>query len=116
VGGNTMLLEDGIPVLHTNKLRHPRTAAGLDAKGTRLVLLVVDGRKPGVAIGMTYDELARELLRFGCTRALNLDGGGSSVMALRDEVPNTFRLLNEPTDGHERAVANALGIAVKGTR
>ena len=37
-------------------------------------------------------------------------------MALRDEVPNTFRLLNEPTYGHERAVANALGIAVKGTR
>src|SRR5262249_8848034 len=85
VAGNTMLLENGLPVLHTNKLRHPRTAAGLDAKGTRLVLLVVDGRKPGIAVGMTYDELARELLRLGCTQALNLDGGGSSVMALRDE-------------------------------
>ena len=111
-----MLLENGVPVLHTNKLRHPRTAVGLDAKGTRLVLLVVDGRKPGVAVGMSYDELAHELLRLGCSRARNLDGGGSSVMALRDEAPATFRLLNEPTDGRERAVANALGITVNEAR
>ena len=113
VAGNTMLLENGIPVLHTNSLRHPRTAVGLDAKSTRLVLLLVDGRKPGIAVGMSYAELAHELLRLGCSRALNLDGGGSSVIAIRDEVPGTFRLLNEPTDGRERAVANALGITVK---
>ena len=112
VAGNTMLLENGALVPHQNKLRHPRTVIGLDASGARLVLMVVDGRKPGVAIGMSYDELGRELLRWGCTQALNLDGGGSSVMAVRDEVPHTYRILNEPTDGHERAVANALGVVV----
>jgi hypothetical protein len=116
VAGNTMLIENGVPVLHTNKLRHPRTAVGLDRKGTRLVLLVVDGRKPGIAVGMSYDELARELLRLGCSRALNLDGGGSSVMAIKDEAPQTFRLLNEPTDGRERPVGNVLGIKVNGAQ
>ena len=112
VAGNTMLVEAGVAVPHTNQLRHPRTAVGLDAKRTRLVMLVVDGRKPGTAIGMSYDELAAEMIRLGCHQALNLDGGGSSVMAIRDPATAEFRLLNEPTDGRERAVANALGVSV----
>ena len=113
MAGNTMLVENGVLVPHQNKVRHPRTALGLDAKGTKLILLVVDGRKPGVAIGMSYDELAAELIRLGCRQALNLDGGGSSVMALRNAERSDYRILNEPTDGRERAVANALGVIVK---
>ena len=113
VAGNTMLVENGLLVPHQNRVRHPRTALGLDAKGTKLTLLVVDGRKPGVAIGMSYDELAAELIRLGCRQALNLDGGGSSVMALRNAGGNDYRLLNNPTDGRERAVANALGVIVE---
>jgi hypothetical protein len=114
VAGNTMLVEHGTIVPHKSKTRHPRTAVGLDATKTRLILLVVDGRKPGVAIGMNYDELAAEMLRHGCYQALNLDGGGSSVMALRDGATGSFHILNEPSDGRERAVANVLGIAVDG--
>jgi len=48
------------------RLGHPRTLAGLDAPGAKLILMLVDGRKPGVAIGMTYDEEAAEMLRLGC--------------------------------------------------
>jgi len=110
IGGNTILLKDGKVVPHTNKVRHPRTVVGFDAGRTKLVLLVVDGRKPGVAIGMSYDELAQEMLRLGCTEALNLDGGGSSVMAVREG--GGFKILNQPTDGRERAVANVLGVVV----
>ncbi|MEY4385028.1 MAG: hypothetical protein RLY20_311 [Verrucomicrobiota bacterium] len=113
VGGNTMLLRDGKLVPHTNKARHPRTVVGFDAKRTKLVLMVVDGRKPGVAIGMNYDELGGEMLRLGCTEALNLDGGGSSVLAVRNGAGGKFHLLNEPTDGRERAVANVLGVTVQ---
>lgn len=112
VAGNTMLVEAGVIVPHTNQLRHPRTAVGLDVKRTRLVILVVDGRKPGIAVGMSYDELAAEMIRLGCHEALNLDGGGSSVMAIRDPATAEFHILNEPTDGRERAVANALGVSV----
>jgi hypothetical protein len=114
VAGNTMLVEDGTPVPHQSKARHPRTLAGLDATGNRLVLLVADGRKPGVAVGLSYEESAIEMLRLGCHQALNLDGGGSSVMAVMDAATGKLRILNQPSDGRERAVANVLGIAVNG--
>lgn len=111
MAGNTMLVRDGQALPAQNKVRHPRTAVGLDANATRLIVLVVDGRKPGVAVGMNYDELAAELIRLGCHEALNLDGGGSSLMAVRD-TQGGYQILNAPTDGRERAVANALGIAL----
>jgi hypothetical protein len=112
VSGNTMLVRSGVALAQTNKLRHPRTAVGLDARRERLVLLVVDGRKPGVAIGMSYEELAQELLRLGCSDAMNLDGGGSSVLAVREPESKTYKILNTPTDGRERAVANVLGVVI----
>ena len=112
VAGNVMLVRDGKAVTHENKVRHPRTVVGLNQDATRMILLVVDGRKPRVALGMSYDELAAELLRLGCHTAVNLDGGGSSVLAVRDPAKNEFKILNQPTDGRERAVANVLGISV----
>ncbi len=110
VGGNVILVRSGKIVPHKSTVRHPRTVAGLDATGTKLTLLVVDGRKPGIAVGMSYDELAAEMLRLGCTEALNLDGGGSSVLAVREA--GKLKIFNQPTDGRERAVANVLGISV----
>lgn len=112
VAGNTILVRDGITVPHENKVRHPRTAVGLNADATRLVVLVVDGRKPGVAIGMNYEELSAELIRLGCHAALNFDGGGSSLMAVRTAARNGFEILNVPSDGRERPVANVLGVSV----
>lgn len=114
VGGNTMLVHDGIAVPHQSKARHPRTVVGLDKTGKRLIILVVDGRKPAIAVGMSYDELAAEMLRLGCTEAVNLDGGGSTLMAVRDAATGEMKILNEPTDGRERAVADVLGVSVEG--
>ncbi|HXI70112.1 MAG TPA: phosphodiester glycosidase family protein [Verrucomicrobiae bacterium] len=111
IGGNVILVRDGVIVPHASKVRHPRTVVGLDNTGTKLTILVVDGRKPGIAVGMSYDELAAEMLRLGCKDALNLDGGGSSVMAVRESTTDKFKILNEPTDGRERAVVNVLGIS-----
>jgi exopolysaccharide biosynthesis protein len=112
IGGNVVLLKDGIAILHTNQVRHPRTVIGFDAARTNLVIMVVDGRKPGIAIGMSYDELAAEMLRLSCSDVVNLDGGGSSVMAVRDAATGRMKILNQPTDGRERAVADVLGISV----
>lgn len=112
VSGNTMLVKDGKIVGHDNQVRHPRTVVGLNADRTKLILFVVDGRKPGVAVGMNYDELATEMMRLGCRDAFNLDGGGSSVMAVHDPVKGELRILNQPSDGRERPVANVLGIIV----
>lgn len=113
VGGNTLLVKDGVDVAPAVKTRHPRTVVGLNATGTKLTILVVDGRKPGIAVGMSYGELAREMLRLGCRQALNLDGGGSTVMAIREAGSGNMKVLNQPTDGHERAVADALGVSVE---
>ncbi len=111
IGGRPFLLKEGKIIPQNNKARHPRTVVGLDAAHEKLTLLLLDGRKAGIAAGMTYEELAAEMLRLGCTEAVNLDGGGSSVMAYRKD--GKMCILNEPTDGRERAVADVLGIMVE---
>ncbi len=80
--------------------KHPRTAVGL--KEDALFWVVVDGRQPGYAEGMSLEELAELLRNMGCKEALNLDGGGSSTLFVRGQV------LNRPSDGRERPIANAL--------
>ena len=59
--------------------RHPRTVMGKDAAGG-VWLIVVDGRFPGEAEGMTIAELTDLCKMIGLTEALNLDGGGSSTL------------------------------------
>jgi hypothetical protein len=91
--------------------RHPRTAAGVSRDGETLVLVVVDGRRPGWSIGVTLPELASLLLAAGAWNAVNLDGGGSSAMWHR-EPGGMGRILNRPSDGRVRPVANHLGVRV----
>jgi hypothetical protein len=82
--------------------RNPRTLAGVRADG-KLVLVTVDGRRPGWSTGMTLFEAARLMRSLGARDALNLDGGGSSTMTVRGEV------VNRPSDrGGERRVSNAV--------
>jgi exopolysaccharide biosynthesis protein len=61
--------------------RHPRTAMGY-TKDNKLIILVVQGRFPGIAEGASLNHLANILLTLGCVEALNLDGGGSSCMLI----------------------------------
>jgi len=85
--------------------RHPRTALGWDNKS--LYLVVVDGRQTDLSAGMTFPELASLMRSLGCTEAMNLDGGGSSTLWLGGQV------VNSPSDGRERSVANALVVLRK---
>lgn len=80
--------------------RHPRTAAGVNEKG-ELLLVTVDGRSVW-SRGMSLPELAELMLRLGCVQAINLDGGGSTTMVVRDSI------VNMPSDGRERPVSNGL--------
>ena len=82
--------------------RHPRTGIGI-RNGT-LVMVTVDGRQPGYSDGMTLYELAKLFIELGCTDAVNLDGGGSATMVVRD------RVMNSPSGGEQRAVVNALSV------
>lgn len=111
VGGYPELLDGGSVVADlavTDRpsfaaTRHPRTAIGFDADEGLLWLVVVDGRQPPLSAGMSLPELANLFLWLGVDEALNLDGGGSSVMSLGAQV------MNSPSDaGGERPVANSV--------
>lgn len=77
--------------------RHPRTAVGLSADSATLYLFTIDGRQQGFSAGATLVELARILVAEGANTVYNLDGGGSTTMAVRYE-----GVLNRPSDGSER--------------
>ncbi|HYD53714.1 MAG TPA: phosphodiester glycosidase family protein [Gemmatimonadaceae bacterium] len=111
VGGWPRLLAAGVVVGDTAsegaargfvEARHPRTAIGVSRDSTTLYLVVVDGRQPRSA-GMTIAEIATTMRALGAWDAINLDGGGSTTLVLRDSV------VNSPSDAAgERAVGNAL--------
>ena len=92
---------------HFTRAPHPRTAVGVSSDGKTLYLVVADGRREGVP-GMTLPELGRFLDELGACTALNLDGGGSTAMWVRD------RIVNSPSDGPERTVGNHLAIVAAG--
>lgn len=91
--------------------RHNRTALGLKPDGT-VVLLVVDGRSKREAEGLTLPELTRVMRWLGCCDAINLDGGGSSTMYIKDK--GFEGVVNHPSDNGrfdpegQRPVANAI--------
>lgn len=109
VAGWPMVVEDCRPVAalpgsdHFTHAPHPRTAVGLSRDRRTLLLAVADGRREDVP-GLTLPELAALLVEAGACTALNLDGGGSSALWLRD------RIVNQPSDGVERKVANHLAV------
>ena len=66
--------------------RNPRTAIGY-TKDNNLIMLTADGRE-GSSIGLTLMELANLMKDLGCVNAMNLDGGGSTVMYVNGQVVN----------------------------
>jgi exopolysaccharide biosynthesis protein len=66
--------------------RNPRSAIGYTADNN-LIMVAVDGRE-GSSIGMTLMELANFMKSIGCVNAMNLDGGGSTVMYVKGQVVN----------------------------
>jgi hypothetical protein len=117
LSGSQMIVSNGMALDYTSRFatnRHPRTAAGLDRTGTKLTLMVVDGRQPKLSVGMTLHELARETIRLGCYNAINLDGGGSCTMVYRDPGTHVLKVVNSPSDTKERSVAEVLGVIVRG--
>jgi hypothetical protein len=115
LGGGPVLVRAGRPVFRhgegftpTQLARNPRTAVGQLRDGG-IVLVVVDGRRPGYSVGMTNFELAQTLVRLGAVTGSGLDAGGSSTMAFDGA------LLNRPSDpAGERAVSEGLFVHYAG--
>jgi hypothetical protein len=118
-GGFHCILRDGElterAIQKRDTPRYARSAVGLSADGRVLYLIAIDGGQLGKP-GATEAETALILKHLGAQDALNLDGGGSSALALR--LPdNTVRTLNTPAHGgipgKERAVALCVGFGVE---
>lgn len=113
VGGLPQILDDSIIVVDSrlsiegasekfSVTRHPRTAIGYNKDKSKLYLVTVDGRQKSSA-GMTLKELSEFMLYIGCYDALNLDGGGSTTMIIKDKI------VNSPSDLFgERKIGNGL--------
>ena len=112
-----VLIDDGVTAMYGEDMphwksffdkRHPRTLMGKDSDGG-VWFVVVDGRFPGEAEGMTIAELTALSEKLGLIEAMNLDGGGSSTLWT---LPGG--VLNHPCDNgrfdHEgqRIVPNAV--------
>ena len=74
---------------------------GWRADGT-LVMYVAEGRNPGVSDGLTLQMAAEEMLRQGCVYAVNMDGGGSSILGVRRPGDTRVTPLNTPSAGAQR--------------
>lgn len=104
VSGNRQIVFRGKPVpMSFNGERAPRTAIGTAKNGQQLILFVIDGRRPSWSVGMTLAELAQTLADLGCEHAINLDGGGSTTLVVKQTTPSgpEWKPLNTPSDGSQ---------------
>jgi hypothetical protein len=114
IGGGPLLLRDGVPVddpaspNYAERDRRIPAAAVARFSNGMLGLIVVDGRHPATSIGVNRAELIALLQALGATDAMLFDSGGSATLVARvlgDAAPS---VVNEPSDGVERAVADGL--------
>ncbi|HHV97109.1 MAG TPA: phosphodiester glycosidase family protein [Clostridiaceae bacterium] len=112
ITGGAIIVKDGkIPskFSHDSPGRNPRTAIGSSKDGKEVIMVTVDGRQQK-SLGMTLTELAYLMLELGAYNAINLDGGGSTTMAIRNPGTNNISVVNSPSDGMARKIANAVGV------
>ena len=114
IGGGPLLVQGGVAVFRPSDVfagaelltRGPRSAVGQRADGS-IVLVTVDGGRPGYSVGMTSFELAQAMVRQGCVVAAGLVSGPSAGMAFEGT------LLSRPSAA-EAPVTDALLLVYRG--
>jgi exopolysaccharide biosynthesis protein len=121
VSGSAMMLSNGVVNPPSGDVtRHPRSAVGITADGRTLLMMAVDGRQEGYSRGVSLGELGSMMLHYGALHAINLDGGGSTALVVKDMDSGSYSLLNRPSDRGgadasamiERPVADVIGIRI----
>lgn len=111
VAGQEILVKNGTSIIDYETKAYGRSAIGINKQGNKLWLFVVDGKQPFYSEGATLSELAKIAVDLGCDRAINLDGGGSTTLAVKQS--GKVKLLNATIHTkipmRERPVANHLG-------
>ena len=115
IASGPMLVKDSKPyiMMSTNswraKEKAPRTIVATSDGGKKVHLITVDGRQSH-SEGMNMVQLANYLVSLGVERAINLDGGGSTTMGIRNYGSNQIVLANRTSNGGgaQRAVSTIL--------
>jgi hypothetical protein len=102
-GGGPILVQNGRAVFRANEafttdqlvLRSPRAAIGQLADG-RIVLVAVDGDRPGLSTGMSNFELAQTMVRLSATTAMALGGGAQVSLAFNGSLLNSPSAADAP--------------------
>jgi hypothetical protein len=85
----------------------PVSGVATTANG-RLLFFQVDGRQPDLSIGVLQTQLAALMIAFGADTGMQFDGGGSSTIVARLPGDPAASVLNSPSDGTERSIADGL--------
>lgn len=96
---------------------YARTCVGIRGDGS-VFFICVDGKRPDTySAGLSLLEMAQLMIENDAVQAMNLDGGGSTTMVIKDPENKDYTLMNSPSDntegptgGTERSVANCLYI------
>jgi hypothetical protein len=119
IGGGPQVVKQGVyyndpyqPAPPYEYSRDPQTAVGVTRDGNHALFAVFDGRLAGPrqSRGMTYTEVASFMLAHGAYNAILMDSGGSSEMVARFPGQHAVSVVNWPSGGYERPVANGLFI------
>lgn len=119
VGGGAILVKNGAYFDDPNSIAqseknvlNPITAIGITKDGMHAFMVVIDGHEsgPNKSRGVTQPEMAGYLIAHGAYQGMMFDSGGSSEMVARLPGQQQVSVINTPSDGHERPVANGLFI------
>jgi hypothetical protein len=112
-GGGPVLIKDGeIRITYDEEVffgsgingtnNEPRSAIGFTQDG-RVIMMVIDGRS--TSVGVTLRRLAEIMLSLDVIEAINLDGGGSTTLAVNGN------LINRPAGGtFQRSVPTIIAV------
>lgn len=115
IGGHAVLVDNGAVKPYTRDIKfidgvRARTAVGISQDGKTVYVVTAEGRTKRSS-GLTIAELAKFMQGIGVYKAMNLDGGGSTAMAVRNLGDlNRTRATNPERNGAERRVVNGLGV------
>lgn len=120
VAGDNVLVKNSKAVVQSQQKiqqdkSYPRVVAAIDKTGEKLWLIVADGKQRLYSEGLKINEITEISMQLGADTALNLDGGGSTTLAVAS--PSGAEILNAPIQNkipmQERPISNHLGFYAK---
>ncbi|NLK43796.1 MAG: phosphodiester glycosidase family protein [Tissierellia bacterium] len=115
IGGGNVILNNGEYVsldpssAGDPRGNHPRTGIGISEDKKEIILVTIDGRDTSFK-GVSQPMFGAILKELGAHNAINLDGGGSTTMAVKPLGEDKATVVNKPSDGAERPVINGVGV------